>query len=353
MDIPDHMIAAVLHAPGDLRVEQVPVPTPGEGQVLVRVGACGICGSDVPRVLTKGTYRFPLIPGHEFAGTIARLGPEVEGWHVGERVAAFPLIPCRRCEWCEEEAYEICDDYGYLGSRSNGAFAEYVVAPAWNLARVPKDVPLECAAMTEPAAVALHALNQYVVQEGDLIAIFGAGPIGVMLAQWAESMDAGGVWIVDIQLAKLDVAQRLTSAECLNGAEDDPVAAIRQATGGRGVHLAVEAAGVPQTLRHCLAVAAKLGEVVLLGNPSADVTILQDEVSQVLRKQLAIHGTWNSVFRGRKDDEWSMALQAMDRGDLDLAPLITHRFGIGQANEAFVMLAENREFHNKVLFVFE
>ncbi len=353
MQIPDRMTAAVLHAPGDLRVEQVPVPTPGEGQVLIRVGACGICGSDVPRVLTKGTYRFPLIPGHEFAGTVARLGPGVSGWHVGDRVAVFPLIPCRRCEWCEEEAYEICNDYDYLGSRSDGAFAEYVVAPAWNLVHVPKDVPLEAAAMTEPAAVALHALNQYVVQEGDLVAVFGAGPIGIMVAQWATAQEAGGVWIVDVQPRKLEVALRLTSAECLNGAEVDAVAEIRQGTEGRGVDLAIEAAGVPATVRQCLAVTAKLGEVVLLGNPSADVTILQGEVSQVLRKQLTIHGTWNSVFRGRKDDEWSRTLEALERGSLDLVPLITHRFRIEQANEAFAMMGAAQEFHNKVMFSFE
>jgi len=353
MDIPERMRAAVLYAPGDLRVERVPVPEPGEGEVLVRVGVCGVCGSDVPRVLKKGTYRCPLIPGHEFAGTVVQPGPEVREWHVGDRVAVFPLIPCRRCEWCEEEAYEICDDYDYLGSRSNGAFAEYVVAPAWNLVRVPKGVPLEAAAMTEPAAVALHALNQYVVQEGDLVVIFGAGPIGLMVAQWATAQEAGEVWIVDIQPRKLEVARRLTSAQCLNGAEVDAVAEIRKGTNGRGVHLAVEAAGVPATVRQCLTVTSKLGEVVLLGNPSAEVTIPQDEVSQVLRKQLTIHGTWNSVFRGRKDDEWSATLEAMDKGDLDLVPLITHRYGIDEANEAFRMMGESKQFYNKVMFCFD
>ncbi len=353
MDIPERMTAAVLHAPGDLRIERLPVPPPDENQVLIRVGACGICGSDVPRVLNKGAYRFPLIPGHEFAGTVAKLGPGVREWYVGDRVAVFPLIPCRQCEWCEEEAYELCDDYDYLGSRSNGAFAEYVVAPVWNLARVPKEVPLEAAAMTEPAAVALHALNQYVVQEGDLVAIFGAGPIGIMVAQWAAAQEAGEIWIVDVQPPKLEVARRLTSARCINGAEVDAAAEIREGTDGRGVDVAIEAAGVPTTVRQCLAVTSKLGEVVLLGNPSAEVTIPQDEISQVLRKQLTIHGAWNSVFRGRRDDEWSTALEAMGKGDLDLVPLITHRYGIDEANEAFRMMGENREFYNKVMFVFD
>jgi L-iditol 2-dehydrogenase len=307
----------------------------------------------VPRVLKKGTYRFPLIPGHEFAGTVAALGAGAKGWKVGDRVAVFPLVPCRKCEWCGEEAYELCEEYDYLGSRSNGAFAEYVVAPAWNLLRVPKEVPLEAAAMTEPAAVALHALNQFVVEECDLVAIFGAGPIGIMLAQWAAAQEAGDIWIVDVQPAKLEAAGRLTRAHCLNGAETDAVAEIRRGTNGRGVDLAVEAAGVPATVRQCLAAAAKMGEVVLLGNPSADVTLPQDEVSQILRKQLTIYGTWNSVFRARREDEWSAAVAAMASGDLNLLPLITHRFRLEQANEAFALMAEGREFHNKVMFCLE
>ncbi len=347
------MTAAVLYAPGDLRVERVPVPRPGQGEVLVRVGACGICGSDGPRVLEKGAHRHPLIPGHEFAGTVAELGGGVSRWKAGDRVAVFPLIPCRACPACREGVYELCENYDYLGSRSNGAFAEYVCAPAWNLVRVPEGVSLECAALTEPAAVALHALNRFGVGRGATVAVFGAGPIGVLVAQWAAALGAGRIWLVDIVPEKLDVARELTRAELILAGERDPVEEIGKATEGRGVDLAVEAAGVPATVRQALAVCARGGRVVLLGNPSADVTLPQELVSQVLRKQLVLGGSWNSSFRGGEDDEWAAALAAMADGRLRVAPLITHRFRLEQAGEAFSLIAENARFYQKIMFVFD
>jgi L-iditol 2-dehydrogenase len=357
MDIPDEMTAAVLHAAGDLRVERVPVPWPGPKDVLIRVGACGICGSDVPRVMTKGTYSFPLIPGHEFAGTIVRKGPRVKRFELGQRVTVFPLLPCGECHWCKRDAYQLCDNYDYLGSRSNGAFAEYVTAPQRNLVRVPDAVPLECAAMTEPATVARHALKR-TRHKLETVAIFGSGPIGVIAAQWVTFGEFGAerAWLVDIREDKLDVARKLTEAECINASQTDPVARIREATGGLGVDLALEAAGVPMTARQCIEVATKQGDVIFMGNPSADVTIPQDEFSQILRKELHLHGTWNSWFVGGRRDDWGAVLMSMALADLDglnVEPLITHRYRIEQANEAFAMMAENREFYNKVMFVFD
>ncbi|MGQ9730447.1 MAG: galactitol-1-phosphate 5-dehydrogenase [Candidatus Zipacnadales bacterium] len=368
MRIPTEMIAAVLHAPGDLRIERVPVPQPQEGEVLIRVGACGICGSDVPRVMTKGTYRFPLIPGHEFAGTIAALGWGVEEWAEGERVAVFPLIPCRQCEWCSGkpglETWHLCDNYDYLGSRSNGAFAEYVVAPAWNLVRVPDTVSIECAAMTEPAAVAYHALHRPLTDPPDCITIFGAGPIGIILAQWVglefdshwmtdNNRPFPRLWLCDIREDKLEVARSITVADDVNASEVNPVEHILSATNGRGVDYAYEAAGVAVTLRQCIAVTAKLGSVVLMGNQAEDVTLPVDLFSQILRKELRLSGTWNSRFGPDEHDDWSTALREMASGRLTLGPLITHRYRIDQANAAFAMMSEGRVFHNKVLFCFD
>jgi len=354
MTLPTEMTAAVLHAPGDLRVERVPVPSPAEGQVLVKVGACGVCGSDVPRVLTKGTYTFPLIPGHEFAGTVAALGKGVRGFREGEGVAVFPLIPCRKCEMCEGQWYEMCEDYDYLGSRSNGAFAEYVVAPAWNLLKLPKRVSLECAAMAEPAAVARHGLERVGVCPEDSVAIFGAGPIGVMLAQWASAMGASPVFLIDVRADRIEAARKATRATCLDATQTDVLAEVQRLTDNVGADVVVEAAGVPVTVPQCIRAAARGGDVVLLGNPSQDVTIPMADVSLILRKQLDIHGTWNSGYRGDNcEDDWTATLEAMAKGHLTLEPLITHRYRIEQAKEAFAMMAASREFHNKVMFCFE
>lgn len=354
MDIPAEMTAAVLYAPGDLRVERVAVPEPGEGEALIRVGACGVCGSDVPRVMTKGTYRFPLIPGHEFAGTVAAVGRGVRGWNEGDRVAVFPLIPCRRCAMCEAQYYEMCEDYDYLGSRSNGAFAEYVVAPAWNLVRLPRQVSMEEAAMTEPAAVARHALGRGVVAVGDSVAIFGAGPIGLLLAQWAKAMGAAMVVVIDVRADKIEAAKQATEAVCLDASKVEVTEEVRRLSDGAGVDVAIEAAGVPETVRQCIQVTAPAGDVVLLGNPSRDVMLPMGEASLILRKQLDIHGSWNSSYLGDgAEDDWTATLEAMARGHLRVEPLITHRYRIEQASEAFSMMSEGREFYNKVIFAFE
>lgn len=135
------MKACVLHDIGDLRLEDVPTPMPKSGEVLIRVAACGVCGSDIPRIFTKGTHRFPIIPGHEFSGVVAAVGAGVADSWKDRRVAVFPLIPCRKCAACGIGAFAQCEDYDYLGSRRDGAFAEYVVAPEWNLLPISGPVP--------------------------------------------------------------------------------------------------------------------------------------------------------------------------------------------------------------------
>ncbi len=345
----DTMLAAVLYGVGDLRVEERPRPEPARGQVLVRVAACGVCGSDVPRIFEHGTYRFPLIPGHEFAGRVAACGEGVEGWAEGDPVTVFPLLPCRRCRYCERGVFELCDHYDYLGSRSDGAFAEYVVAPAWNLVRVPAAVPLDHAALTEPASVALHALRRFGVAAGDRVAILGAGPIGLLLAQWARALGAGRVFLFDLVAEKLAAARELGFADTINSSECDPVERALAETEGVGVDLVVEAAGVPATVVQAIQMARKLGKIVLMGNPAAGVTLSQEVLWSLLRKQLTIRGTWNSSFARLPRSEWATSLEAMARGGLRIEPLITHRFPLAQANEALELLRDRREFANKVL----
>ncbi len=164
------MRAAVLHAPGDLRVESVPVPPLSPADALVRVAACGICGSDLPRIRTTGTYHFPTIPGHEMSGTVMALGSaaaeDAPGLVVGAAVAVIPLIPCRSCRFCEVGAFAQCERYDYLGSRCDGGFAEYLRAPAANLVPLPAGLAVVDGAMLEPVAVALHVVRNLSVAWG-------------------------------------------------------------------------------------------------------------------------------------------------------------------------------------------
>ena len=228
---PPAMNALVLHAVGDARFEQIPRPKPATGEALVRVAFCGICGSDLPRTFVKGTYRFPTVCGHEFAGVVESCGEGVTQVAPGDRVVVFPLLWCGKCAACERGNFVQCSNYDYFGSRRDGALAEYVAAPVRNLVRVPEGVSLEAASMTEPAAVALHALKRagggFI---GQSVVIFGAGPIGLMAAQLARVMGAAQVILFDLVARKLAMAVRLGFPLAFNPRETDPLEKVQELT---------------------------------------------------------------------------------------------------------------------------
>lgn len=345
MSKPETMNACVLHAVGDLRYKTVPVPARKPGEVLLKVMASGICGSDIPRVFEKGTYRFPTIPGHEFAGVVVDAdSPEL----VGLRAAVFPLLPCKQCEACRSERYAQCGDYNYFGSRCDGGFAEFIAVPEWNLVPMPDGLGFDEAAMCEPAAVARHAAGVGGVGEGDAVAIFGAGPVGLMVAQWARSMGAAKVMLADIDRYKVEFAVGMGYA-AVNSRETDAVAWIRQETGGRGADVCVEGSGSPKAWEQCLDAAAAFGRAVLMGNPSGEMRLSQKGYWHILRKELTLRGTWNSSY-GSGANDWREAMGAMGDGRLAVKPLISHRYPLARCGEAFAMMRERSCFFNKVLF---
>lgn len=347
---PETMEAIVLHAVGDLRHESIPVAALRPGTVRIEIGYCGVCGSDIPRSFTKGTYSFPTVCGHEFAGTVSAVADDVADYAVGDRVTVFPLLWKDDHPACEEGQYAQSDGYDYLGSRSDGGFAQYVIAPVRNVIRLPDSVSMEEAAMTEPAAVALHAARRARIRLGDTVAIFGLGPIGLMLAQWLKAMGASQVFLFDLLEGKLELARQLGFVHVYNSREVDSTEVIEQATGGRGVHVAFEAAGVPPTMIAALSATRRSGRMVLLGNPSADVTLPAALISQCMRREIEILGTWNSGFSVYgDDDDWRTVLSAMADGQLKLKPLITHKVPLSKGISALEMMRDQSEFFCKVL----
>lgn len=344
------MQACVLHAVGDLRCETVTDPKPGPGEVLIRVGACGVCGSDIPRVFKTGTYKFPLIPGHEFSGTVVAVGDSVNANMVGTRATFFPLIPCRKCAMCAAGEFALCANYDYLGSRSNGAFAEYVCVPEWNVLPIPEHLPLEEAAMTEPAAVALHALRRGALQGGEEILVVGAGPIGLLVAMWARALNAGMVLIADIDERKLEFAEKLGFELTINARETTLRDAALFYT-PNGADLVVEATGSALALTGCVHATEPFGRLVLLGNPEGDMVLPKDAYWAILRKELQLTGSWNSSYEPSRRDDWRTVIEFMANGKLNVKSLITHRVGLPNLFNAMEKMRDRAEFSNKILFV--
>ncbi len=322
------MKAARLHAIGDFRLDEIPAPRPTGAELLVKIGGCGICGSDIPRIYRSGTSRqkYPLTIGHEFSGTVVEVGPDADASLIGKRGAFYPLIPCGHCGMCRVGQYAMCENYDYMGSRRDGGFADYALVPsAWNF--VPSqnpETPLEALCVTEPACVAQHAVRRSRLTAGESLIVFGAGPIGILTARWAAVFGARNILLVDVDDEKVRFARERGFA-AVNSRKEDPADTFLRLNEGKGADAAIEGTGFVSALENCIDAVKPMGRVVLLGNPSGDGTLGQKAHSAILRKELAIYGTWNSSYAPLPVDEWKYTVRMLDEGRLEVLDLITHR----------------------------
>lgn len=346
--LPRSMRAAVLHRPGDLRYETVPTPRPRGGDVVIRVSAAGHCGSDLHRIMVAGTYTFPTIPGHEFAGSVVAVAPDVDPQWVGRRVAVVPLIPCGQCEYCRTGSAYLCLRYDYLGSRSDGGFAEFVRVPLPNLVPLPDAIDDEDGAALEPITVALHGIRRAGgMTPGITVCVLGLGPIGAFAVQWAKVLGAAHVLGSDIDDHKLDVALALGADLAVNPARGSMLEAVREITGGLGADLVVEASGVAEVQRQALDLVRRQGRIVWLGISHVEVAI-PNEV--LLRKELVLFGSFNSTF-GFPDSDWDVSLASLAGGRIRVKPLISHRLSLGAASATYRAMHEGRFPHCKIIFL--
>lgn len=335
------MKAYNLHAANDLRYEDVPMPESPSGWAIVKVKAAGICSSDIPRVFTKGTYHFPTIPGHEFSGIVYTVADSDNAHLVGKPVGIFPLIPCRNCESCIDKHYEMCSNYDYIGSRRDGAFAEYVAAPVWNLIELPDSIPFEEAAMMEPFAVALHAMKIGGVSEGMNVGIIGTGMIGIAAGQWAKKFGAAKVTVIGRSEDKRKMIENcgleyLVRTDVIEKEEYDFV---------------LEAVGTPNAVEIAISSTRRGGRLVLMGNPSGDINISQSVYWKILRKQLHVFGTWNSSYDGKNPSDWTEVASALANKEIEASSLITHRFNQNELAEGLVLMRKHVEPYCKVMTI--
>jgi len=342
------MRAVRMYKPGDLRVEDVPKPVPGDGEVLLKVIACGICGSDIPRVNKYGAHIAPLTIGHEFSAEIAELGNNVDGFKVGDYVTVPPLMPCYKCEWCQKGLYSLCDNYDYFGSRRDGAMAEYVVCPKENLMKLPEGVDPIDAATTDPCANAMHAILLSKLEAGETICVYGAGAIGLYVIQCAKAYGASKVISVDISEEKLAVAKECGADYVINSMKEDAPKRVMEITDG-GANVVVDVTGAPPAQINAIESARKMGRIVYLGISHRPLNLSDKNVDDIMRRQLQILGSWNSFSRPFPGADWTESLRLFAEKKITAKPLISHCLELEQIPDIFKQIDKGGMFFNKIL----
>lgn len=333
---PATMRVSRLHGVHDLRLEELPRPVPGPGQVLLRVAAVGVCGSDVHyyqhgrignQVVTE-----PIIMGHEFSAWVAAPGPGVEGLRPGQLVAVEPGISCGACEMCHQGHPNLCPHVRFCGTPPvDGILAEYTLMPAGNCYLLPPEIGPAEAALLEPLGIAIHSVDLGHLRAGDTVAVLGAGPIGLLIAAVARAAGAAQVLMTEPLAYRRQFALDHVAVAALDPSVGDVVAEIDHLTEGRGVDVAFEAAGAPETPQQAASVVRIGGTVVLAGIPADDTLTLN--ASTVRRKGLTI-----KVVR-RMKHTYPRALRLVQSGQVDLKPLVTHLLPLEQVARAFDMVA--------------
>lgn len=387
------MKAWVLHDINDFRLDNIEEPVLHDGEVLVEVKAAGICGSDIPRVYQNGTYSFPLIPGHEFSGVVAKAGKAVDPGWIGKRVGIFPLIPCRACGPCRKEQYVMCRHYSYLGSRTDGGFAEYAAVPAENLIILPDNVTFAEAAMLEPMAVAVHAMRRAAPDPADIVAVCGLGTIGLLLIMFLQEAGVKNILAIGNKGFQKQMLEKLGlpgDAWC-DSREQNPGQWLRERTEGAGADVFFECVGKNETLTWAVDHTAPGGRVMLVGNPFSDMNLEKAVYWKILRNQLTVTGTWNSSFsfpetepsirmaermedasltkqrlskQGVSDeerryiqdagencppDDWQYVLERLAQKRVSPSCLITHRFPMDELEQGFHIMRDKTEDYIKIM----
>ena len=330
------MKAVVFHGLGDLRLEEVMVPTPKPGEVLVRVEAALTCGTDVKTYRRGHPVMIPVIPtifGHELAGTVIEVGPGVERIREGDRVIAANSAPCGQCFYCQRGRPNLCEDLFFF----NGAFAEYALIPpriaAVNLVKIATSLPARRAAFAEPLACALGALSRAEIQAGDHVVIFGHGPLGQLLGLLAVHQ-GGEVLLVGKPGPRLDRV-RAHGFECLDGSSlPDVVVTIQELFGGRGADLAIDATGRPEVWEQAVASTRRGGTTVFFGG-CAPGTRVHLDTRRIHYEELKLLGAFHHTPQAIR-----RALSLLESGAINPEFLVTHEMALSDVSKALEMMAQ-------------
>ncbi len=340
------MKALELIAASTFDLIEMPVPDPGPGDLLVKVKACGICGSDIHGMDGSSGRRIPpIVMGHEASGVVERCGAGVTDWTAGDRVTFDSTIYCGDCDYCRAGHVNLCEHREVLGVstpefRRQGAFADYVIVPGRICHRVPEGVPFEEAAFAEPVSVALHAVNRARIQPGDAAVVVGAGLIGLLVVQGLARAGCAQIIAVDLNESRLALALQLGATAGLRSDRTDVVAEVRELTEGEGADVVMEVVGINPTVKLAVNCARKGGRVCLIGNLAPEVEF---PLQAVVTRELDVLGS--CAING----EYPESLAAIAAGDINVRALISEVAPLEDGAAWFARLHEGKEPFLKVI----
>lgn len=347
--LPATMLAAVYRGKGDVRMETVPVPHPGPGELLIRVHTCGICGTDLKKI-SSGSHSAPRIFGHETAGVVAAVGDGVRGFRVGERVMAFHHIPCGQCYYCRHKVFAQCPVYKKVGCTagfepSGGGFSEYVRVMDWivrkGVVKIPDGISYEQASFIEPVNTCMKGIETLRLQPGETVLVIGQGPIGVILGSLAKRYGAR-VITSDLYSPRLTIAKSFGLTNSIDASQDDTLPRVRGWTEGRGADAVILATAGNSLISLAMDAARPGGRVMLFAQTVRGEAAIDPAAICVDEK--ALLGSYSASV-----DLQEESVRFVFSGEMDLARLISHRFSLGQAVEALNLAAHPQPDSMKVI----
>ena len=340
------MKALLLTEYKNLQVTEVPEPEFGDDDVLIRVRACGICGSDVHGYDGSSGRRIPpLVMGHEASGVVEKVGRNVSAFAVGDRVTFDSTVYCGKCWFCRRGQVNLCDNRNVLGVstgeyRRHGAFAEYIAVPQHIVYKLPDSFPFEYAALIESVSIAMHAVRRTPITVGDTAVVVGTGMIGLLVVQALKVAGCGRVIAVDIDDFKLEQALKLGADEGLNSKKVDIGAEVAARTEGRGADLAMEVVGATASVQSAVAAVRKGGSITLVGNLAQKIEL---PLQAIVTREITLYGSCSSCL------EYPACIDLMASGKIKVDPLITARVPLEEGPAWFERLYSHEPGLMKVI----
>lgn len=332
------MKVARYYSVDDVRIEDMPIPVPGPGEIVVRVAACGVCGSDVMDWYTQ--KKAPAVLGHEPAGVITAVGSGISTFREGDRVFMHHHVPCFVCHYCRRGFYSNCAMFQQT-HLDPGGFAEYVRFPAPNVERdvlkLPDSMSYDVATFIEPVGTIIRGVERARLRHGDTVAIIGAGLTGLLFIQAARLWGGRQITALDLQDWRLDYARRVGAARTVNPAREDAVAAVQELTGGRGADVVFVCAASIPAMELAMRLTARGGTILIFAPPPPDAR-LAISPHDILFHELTITGTYSTA-----PGETRLALDLLTDGRINVEDLITHRLALADVKRALDMTREAKE----------